>query len=114
MDRLKLPGALAAGLLAWQVVALANSPARTEEFSGNDLRDIRLGMAAAELEESGYVDFACAADPKHTLAGWMNRRDCPVRCEWDAGDPIWLRSVDQPGRHHGGGSSGHPDLVDRR
>jgi hypothetical protein len=28
MDRLKLPGILAAGLLAWQAVALANSPAR--------------------------------------------------------------------------------------
>src|SRR6478672_5681033 len=62
MDRLKLPGILAAGLLAWQAVAIANSPARTEEFSGNDLRDIRLGMAATELEESGYVDFACATD----------------------------------------------------
>ena len=56
MDRLKLPRILAAGLLAWQA-ALASSPARTEEFSGNDLRDIRLGMAAAELGESGYVDF---------------------------------------------------------
>src|SRR6476660_3599242 len=70
IDRLKLAGFVAAALLAVQAVALANSPARTEEFSGNDLRDIRLGMAVAELEESGYVDFACAADPKHTLAGW--------------------------------------------
>jgi hypothetical protein len=78
MDRLKLPGILAAGLLAWQAVALVNSPARTEEFGGNDLRDIRLGMAASELAEAGYVDFACAADPKHTLAGWKNWRDCPA------------------------------------
>src|SRR5436309_15222915 len=31
MDRLKLPGIFAAGLLAWQAVALANSPAQTEE-----------------------------------------------------------------------------------
>jgi hypothetical protein len=78
MGRQKLPGILATGLLACQVVALANSPARTEDFSGNDLRDIRLGMAAAELVESGYVDFACAADPKRTLAGWVNWRDCPA------------------------------------
>jgi hypothetical protein len=78
MDRLKLPGILAAGLLAWQAVALVNSPARTEEFSGNDLRDIRLGMAASELVEAGYVDFSCAADPKRTLAGWNNWRDCPA------------------------------------
>ena len=78
MDRLKLPGIFAAGLLAWQAVALANSPAQTEEFSGNDLRDIRLGMAANELAEAGYVDFACAADTKHALAGWKNWRDCPA------------------------------------
>ena len=78
IDRLKLPGVLTAGLLAWQAVALANSPARTEEVSGNDLRDIRLGMAAAELAESGYTDFYCAADPKRTLAGWKNWRDCPA------------------------------------
>jgi len=78
MDRPRLSGILAAGLLALQAVALANSPARTEDFSGNDLRDIRLGMAAAELEESGYAGFACAADPKHTLAGWTNWRDCPA------------------------------------
>jgi hypothetical protein len=78
MRRLKLPGVLAAGLLAFQAAVLASSPARAEEFSGNDLRDIRLGMAAAELAESGYVDFACAVDPKRTLAGWKNWRDCPA------------------------------------
>ena len=99
MDRLKLPGILAAGLLAWQAVALANSPARTEEFSGNDLRDIRLGMAANELAEAGYVDFACAVDP-HALAGWKNWRDCPadssgtraIRC-LSAGTARWWRVI---------------------
>jgi len=78
MHRLKLPGVFAAGLLASQTIALASSPARSEEFSGNDLRDIRLGMAATELVESGYVDFYCAADPKRTLAGWKDWRDCPA------------------------------------
>ena len=77
-SRLKPPGAIAAVLLAFQSVVLANSPAWTEEFRGNDLRDIRVGMAAAELGESGYVDFACAADTKRTLAGWINWRDCPA------------------------------------
>ncbi|UPJ54539.1 hypothetical protein IVB30_39245 [Bradyrhizobium sp. 200] len=42
------------------------------------MRDIRLGMAATELAESGYVDFSCAADPKQTLAGWKDWRDCPA------------------------------------
>ncbi|WP_249135520.1 hypothetical protein [Bradyrhizobium sp. AUGA SZCCT0222] len=78
MNRLKLSGVVAAGLLVWQAVALAHSPARTEEFGGNDLRDIRLGMAASELTETGYVDFSCADDPKRTLAGWNNWRDCPA------------------------------------
>ena len=77
IDRLKLSGTIAAGLLAFQAITLASSPARTEEFRGNDLRDIRVGMAAAELGESGYVDFACASDPKHALAGWTSWRDCP-------------------------------------
>jgi hypothetical protein len=75
--RLKLCG-IVAGLLAWHAVALANSPARTEELGGNDLRDIRLGMDAGELAESGYVDFYCAADPRHTLTGWKEWRDCPA------------------------------------
>jgi hypothetical protein len=35
-------------------------------------------MAAAELAESGYVDFYCAADPKRTLAGWKNWRHYPA------------------------------------
>ena len=78
MDKLKLSGIFTAGLLAFQAVALANFPARAEEFDGNDLRDIRLGMAATELEESGYVDLYCAADPKRMLAGWKNWRDCPA------------------------------------
>jgi hypothetical protein len=78
MDQSRRSGILAAIVLAWQAVALANSPARTEEFSGNDLRDIRVGMPASELAKSGYVDFACAADPKHTLAGWENWPDCPA------------------------------------
>jgi len=69
-------GTVAAVLLAFFV--LANSPARPEEFSGNDLRDIRVGMAATELGEFGYVDLTCATDPKRELSGWTNWRDCPA------------------------------------
>ncbi|HET9536831.1 MAG TPA: hypothetical protein VFP43_16065 [Mesorhizobium sp.] len=108
MRRLKLPGVLAAGLLAWQAVALVNSPARAEEFSGNDLRDIRLGMAAAELGESGYVDFACAADPKHTLAGWTNWRDCPS----DASGTRAIRFGYDPSTSRDGTMvAGHPAIL---
>ncbi|MBR1120391.1 hypothetical protein JQ628_02600 [Bradyrhizobium lablabi] len=59
-------------------MAPASSPARAEEFGGNDLRNIRVGMAATELADEGYVDFYCVADPKRTLAGWKNWRDCPA------------------------------------
>ena len=77
MDRLKLSGVVAAGLVFWQAIAFV-SPAPAEEFGGNDLRDISLGMAAGDLTETGYVDFACADDPKRSLAGWKNWRDCPA------------------------------------
>jgi hypothetical protein len=108
IDRLKLSGIIAAGLLAFQAVALANSPARTEEFSGNDLRDIRVGMAAAELAETGYVDFYCAADPKRTLAGWKNWRDCPADTSGTRGirfgfDPLTSRD--------GTMVAGHPAIL---
>jgi len=78
MNRLTLSAILAVGLLVGQAAALAHSPARAEEFDGNDLRGIRLGMAATDLTEQGYVDFYCAADPKKALAGWKDWHDCPT------------------------------------
>ena len=108
MDRLKLSGIFTAGLLAFQAVALANFPARAEEFDGNDLRDIRLGMAAAELEESGYVDLYCAADPKRMLAGWKNWRDCPA----DASGVRAIRfSYDPSTSRNGTMVAGHPAIL---
>ena len=108
MDRLTRSGVLAAGLLAWQAVALAHSPARTEEFGGNDLRDIRLGMAATELAESGYVDFSCAADPKRTLSGWKDWRDCPT----DASGTRAIRfGYDPTTSRDGTMVAGHPAIL---
>jgi hypothetical protein len=108
MRRLNLPGVLAAVLLACQAVALASSPARAEEFSGNDLRDIRVGMAAAELPEAGYVDFSCAADPKRTLAGWTNWRDCPA----DASGARAIRFGYDPWTSRDGTKvAGHPAIL---
>jgi hypothetical protein len=108
MDRLTLSGVLAAGLLAWQAVALAPSPARAEEFGGNDLRDIHLGMAATELAESGYVDFYCAAEPKRTLAGWKDWRDCPA----DASATRAIRFGYDPSTSRDGTMvAGHPAIL---
>jgi len=107
-DRLKLSGTIAAALLALQIITLASSPARAQEFSGNDLRDIRIGMAAAELGESGYIDFACAADPKHSLAGWTNWRDCPA----DAGGTRAIRFGYDPSVSRDGTMvAGHPAVL---
>jgi hypothetical protein len=108
MNRLKLSGILAAAVLAVLAVTLANSPARTEEFSGNDLRDIHLGMAVADLQDSGYVDFACAAEPKHMLAGWTNWRDCPA----DANGTRAIRFGYDPSTSRDGTMvAGHPALL---
>lgn len=51
--------------------------AAAEDSSGNDLRDIRIGMAVAGLPSAGYTGFACVADPSRKLSGWSDWRDCP-------------------------------------
>jgi hypothetical protein len=108
MDQSRRSGLLAAIVLAWQAVALANAPAWAEEFSGNDLRDIRLGMAASELAKSGYVDFACAADPKHSLAGWENWHDCPAEA---SGSRAIRFGFDPTTSRDGTMVAGHPALL---
>jgi len=50
--------------------------AAAQDFSGNDLRDIKVGMAVSDLPSAGYVYFACAADTTHKLSGWSDWRDC--------------------------------------
>jgi hypothetical protein len=67
----------AAALLGAWLAATSGPIARGEDFSGNDLRDIRVGMPVAELPERGYQDFACAAAPERKLSGWSTWRDCP-------------------------------------
>src|SRR5262245_8085322 len=52
--------------------------AAAQEFSGNDLRDIRIGIAVADLPSAGYADFSCAADAKVKPSGWPDWRDCPA------------------------------------
>jgi hypothetical protein len=62
-------------------VLVAAQAAAAQDFSGNDLRDIRIGMAVASLPSTGYVDFSCAADGDVKLSGWSRWRDCPANAD---------------------------------
>ncbi len=79
MRGFSLPPRFATGVsLALLAIAFSGSFARAEEFTGNDLRDIRIGMAVTDLPESGYVNFACASAPERTLPAWKQWSDCPA------------------------------------
>src|SRR5262249_53007647 len=59
--------------LAWAGVHVAAA----QTSSSNDLRDIRIGMSAADLPDTGYIGFACASDASRKLSGWSGWHDCP-------------------------------------
>jgi hypothetical protein len=74
----------------------------------NDLREFRVGMNAAELPESGYAGFSCAADSGRALASWKDWRACPP-------DPSGLRAIrfryDPVLSPDGTKVAGHPVLL---
>jgi hypothetical protein len=61
--------AVAAAVLLTPFVAMAEQ---------NDLREFRVGMPVSALPQSGYGDFACAAEPAKTLSGWNDYKACPA------------------------------------
>jgi hypothetical protein len=65
-------------------------------------------MPASELAKSGYVDFACAADPKHTLAGWENWHDCPAEA---SGTRAIRFGFDPTTSRDGTMVAGHPAIL---
>lgn len=102
----------AAAAAALAVVALAR-PAATQE---NDLRDIRVGMEAQELQRSGYVGLACADAPGTAPAEWQDYARCPaaadgrhaVRFQYDdARNPLAFVNDTYEGTRVGG----HPVLL---
>lgn len=82
--------------------------AAAEGFSGNDLRDIRIGMAVADLPSTGYADFSCAIDAKIKPSGWSGWRDCPA-------NPDGLRALrfgyDPSTSRDGTIVAGHPAVL---
>jgi hypothetical protein len=73
---------VAVTMVAGAVLTMALRQAAAQDssggFSGNDLRDIRIGIAVADLPSAGYADFSCAADAERKLSGWSDWRDCPA------------------------------------
>ena len=67
------PALMAAGML---LTALQHAAA--QDASGNDLRDIRIGLSVADLPAAGYAGFSCAADANVRPSGWSGWRDCPA------------------------------------
>src|ERR1700756_2998108 len=63
-------------MVAGAVLLTALQQAAAQDFSGNDLRDIRIGIAVADLPSTGYADFSCAADAERKLSGWSDWRNC--------------------------------------
>ena len=63
---------LPATLLALALCA-AGAGARAEE---GDIRDLTVGMAAAELPQVGYVELVCAGKPDTALGSWADYETC--------------------------------------
>ncbi len=105
-------GLAAAGLIVG--IAAASGNARAAER--NDIRQFRVGMLVSELPAKGYVDFTCAADPTHKIAGWAEYKQCPadaaglheVRFHYDnSGNPV--ARVNEG--YRGTRVAGHPVLI---
>jgi hypothetical protein len=65
-------------LFSLLTIAPLMAPAVADDAGGNDLRDIRIGRAVADLPKAGYANFACANETRQTLTGWSGWRDCPA------------------------------------
>ncbi|MGA2290184.1 hypothetical protein [Bradyrhizobium sp.] len=91
-----------------QVLVLSVAPVRADDRSANDLRDIRIGMAARELPSQGYADLACANGSAGKLENWNQWADCPV-------GPSQLRAIrfgyDPAIDREGTKVAGHPVIL---
>jgi hypothetical protein len=65
-------------MMAGGVLLAVLQQAAAQDFSGNDLRDIRIGIAVTDLPSEGYAEFSCPAGADTKLSGWSDWRDCPA------------------------------------
>ncbi len=89
-------------------MAVFAAPVQAEDGVGNDLREIRIGMAVQDLPAAGYADLACASEPATRLANWNAWADCPA-------GPSQLRAIrfgyDPTVDREGTKVAGHPVLL---
>lgn len=96
------------GLLITMALATPAAAQNSSAADGNDLRDVRVGMAVADLPSAGYAGFACAADETRKVAGWSAARDCPA----DASGLHALRyGYDKDTDREGVVVAGHPAVL---
>jgi hypothetical protein len=64
-------------MLAVGMLLAVLQQAAAQDVSDNDLRDIRIGMAVADLPSAGYANFSCTDDAARKPLRWSDWRDCP-------------------------------------
>jgi hypothetical protein len=94
----------------WVLLSLAavTAPAGAQQPAGNDLRDIRVGMAVSDLPVSGYVKFACANGQGQAIAAWSDWSKCPAG---DDGLHAIRFDYDRSTSREGTIVAGHPALL---
>jgi hypothetical protein len=101
-------GILAIATWVLSSLALEATMVAAEEPAGNDLRDIRIGMAVTDLPAAGYANFACANDQGHAIAAWSDWPTCPE-------DKEGLRAIrfdyDPSTSREGTMVAGHPAIL---
>jgi hypothetical protein len=101
-------GILAIAVWVLSSLAFEATMVAAEEPAGNDLRDIRIGMAVTDLPAAGYANFACANDQGHAIAAWSDWSNCPA-------DKEGLHAVrfdyDPATSHDGTMVAGHPAIL---
>ncbi|MEH2480850.1 hypothetical protein V1282_004207 [Nitrobacteraceae bacterium AZCC 2146] len=101
------PKIFVAGLL-FCTPLVTGTPAGAEDFTGNDLREIRIGMVANDLSKTDYAGLACAAAPAQKLANWESAKDCPAG---DAGLRAVRFAYDPASNPEGTMVAGHPAIL---
>jgi hypothetical protein len=95
-------------IVAGGILLTALQQAAAQDFFDNDLRDIKIGIAVADLTSDGYADFFCAADADRKLTGWLDWRDCPA----GADELRALRfGYDPATSRNGTAVAGHPAIL---